>query len=285
MSPRGFLFSLPLVIGLACSLIPGLSQAAAPAVDSPPAPVAVPVPVLPLYPSELYVRLSEATRPQRRQLYRTTVTRCLEGRQQAAMGLGAVTADLFLAAQARDSQQIRNLVQDEETIEKTLGLNEPMAGLRAELLAAAELADWKRLGTGIEKLSLGHRRHLRTQKDEPLADLAYIGQWLRTLQTCHAVVLARELTDQRLAIGDPALIAEMTRRLQTLSPVGTESSRCLRLLHKRLAGLSRLWPEDSAPVPNPADRLRRSAELLSDTVGELLQEEEPAASGTLAAPK
>ena len=279
MSPRGFLFFLPVVIGLVHSPVPVQSA------DPPLVPAEIAVPVLPLYPSELYGRLSEATRPQWRQLYRTTVTRCLEGRQQAAMGLGAVTADLFLAAQARDSQQIRNLLQDEETIEKTLGLNESMATLRAEVLAAAEQSDWKRLGTGIEKLGVGHRRYLRAQKDEPLADLAYIGQWLRTLQTCHAVVLARDLTDQRLAIGDPALITEMTRRLQTVSPAGTESSRCLRLLNKRLAGLSRLWPEDAISVPDPAERLRRSAELLSDTVGQLLQEEEPAASGTLAAPK
>ena len=279
MSPRGFLFFLPVVIGLVHSPVPVQSA------DPPLVPAEIAVPVLPLYPSELYGRLSEATRPQWRQLYRTTVTRCLEGRQQAAMGLGAVTADLFLAAQARDSQQIRNLLQDEETIEKTLGLNESMATLRAEVLAAAEQSDWKRLGTGIEKLGVGHRRYLRAQKDEPLADLAYIGQWLRTLQTCHAVVLARDLTDQRLAIGDPALITEMTRRLQTVSPAGTESSRCLRLLNKRLAGLSRLWPEDAISVPDPAERLRRSAELLSDTVGQLLQEEEPAAPGTLAAPK
>ena len=279
MSPRGFLFFLPVVIGLVHSPVPVQSA------DPPLVPAEIAVPVLPLYPSELYGRLSEATRPQWRQLYRTTVTRCLEGRQQAAMGLGAVTADLFLAAQARDSQQIRNLLQDEETIEKTLGLNESMATLRAEVLAAAVQWDWNRLGTGIEKLGVGHRRYLRAQKDEPLADLAYIGQWLRTLQTCHAVVLARDLTDQRLAIGDPALITEMTRRLQTVSPAGTESSRCLRLLNKRLAGLSRLWPEDAISVPDPAERLRRSAELLSDTVGQLLQEEEPAAPGTLAAPK
>ncbi len=240
---------------------------------------------LPQFPSELYARLSEATRPQWRQLYRPTVTRCLEGRQQAALGLGAVGADLFLAAQARDSQQVRNLLQDEETIEKTLGLIEPMAGLRAEVLAAAEQADWKRLGGNLEKLSAGQRRHLRSQKDEPLADLVYIGQWLRTLQTCHAVVMARQLSDQSLAIGDPALLGEMTRRLQVLGGPGPESNRCLRLLHKRLAGLVRLWPEDAASVVDPAERLRRSAELLGDTVDQLIQEKESAASGILAAPK
>lgn len=259
-------------------------QAAPLAADVPP-PIREGALILPEFPSELYAKLSEATRPQWRQLYRPTVTRCLEGRQQAAMGLGAVISDLFLAAQARDSQQVRNLLQDEETIEKTLGLIEPMATLRTEVLGAAEQGDWKRLGGGIEKLSAGQRRHLRSQKDEPLAELVYIGQWLRTLQTCHAVVIGRKLENQQLAIGHPALVGEMTRRLQTLSDPGTESNRCLRLLHKRLAGLARLWPEDSGPVPDPTERLRRSSELLSDTVGQLIQDEEPVPSGTLAAPK
>lgn len=252
-------------------------------------PLPVPVPLvssdLPQFPSELYSKLSEATRPQWRQLYRPTVTRCLEGRQQAAMGLGAVTSDLFLAAQARDTQQIRNLLQDEETIEKTLGLIESMASLRTEILAAADQADWKRLGLGIEKLSASHRRHLRTQKDEPLADLVYIGQWLRALQTCHAVVTARDLPNQQLAIGDPGLIAEMNRRLLTLSDPATETNRCLRLLHKRLAGLSRLWPQTTGATPDPAERLRRSSDLLTDAVGQLIQDEEPVPNGTLAAPK
>lgn len=240
---------------------------------------------LPQYPSQLYAKLSENTRPQWRQHYRATVTRCLEGRQQAAMGLGAVTADLFLAAQARDSQQIRNLLQDEETIEKTLGLVDSMASLRTAVLGAAESSDWPGLQQGIEKLSAGHRRHLRGQKDEPLADLAYIGQWLRALQTCHAVVNAKAVPDQQLAIGDPALVAEMTRRLNALSNAETESNRCLRLLHKRLAGLAKLWPQDGSGVPDPADRLRRSTELLSDTVGQLLQDESPAPAGTAVAPK
>jgi hypothetical protein len=241
---------------------------------------------LPQFPSQLYSKISEATRPQWRQHYRPTVTRCLEGRQQAAMGLGAVIADLFLAAQARDSQQIRNLLQDEETIEKTLGLIGPMATLRTEVLGAAEASDWARLGTGIEKLSAGQRRHLRSQKDEPLADLAYIGQWLRTFQTCHAVVISRNLPDQQLAIGDAALITEMTRRLNGLSNAETESNRCLRLLHKRLAVLAKLWPEDKATIiPDPSSRIRRSAEILGDTVGQLIQDEEPALNGTLTAPK
>ena len=242
---------------------------------------------LPQFPSELYNKLSDATRPQWRQLYRPTVTRCLNGRPQAAMALGAVVADLFLAAQARDSQQVRNLLQDEETIEKTLGIAESMGGFRTEVLGAAEQSDWSRLGIGIEKLSSGQRRYFRSQKDGPLAELAYIGQWLRTFQTCHAVVLARGLEDHQLAIGSPQIIAEMNRRLLLLSKPETETNRCLRLLHKRLAGLAKLWPADgsASSVSNPAARLRRSGEILGDAVGQLIQEEDTPVPGAMVAPK
>lgn len=293
MSPRHTIFTA-LLAGWSMVIVPATAKpgnpASLPAAPAQPATSALPAAEpptlavrnsarptnLPAQPSELYLKLSEATRPQWRQHYRTTVTRCLEGRPQAAMGLGAVTADLFLAAQARDTQQIRNLLQDEETIEKTLGLVEDMSSLRTEVLSAAEQSDWPRLHAGIEKLSTGQRRHFRSQKDEPLADLAYIGQWMRTLQTCHAVVISRSLEDQSLAIGDPRLIPEMTRRLRTLSDPANETTRCLRLLHIRLAGLSRLWPEDGGTPTDPAARLQRSAELLSDTVGQLLQEADPA---------
>lgn len=250
---------------------------------------------LPANPSELYTRLSAATRPQWRTLYRPTVTRCLDGRQQAALGLGAVTADLFLAAQARDAQQVRNLMQDEETIEKTLGLITPMAARRTEMLSAAENADWPALITAIDKLTTAHRRHFREQKDEPLAELAYIGEWLRALQICHAVAIQKELDDYRLAIGSPALIVEMNRRLDTINPGGTESSRCLKVLHRHLNNLGKLWPEGDHTYSNLPDRLQRSSEMLREAVCQLLQEETaspaPAAPaspqpgpGTLAAP-
>ena len=282
MSYPGLLLTVTLGLAAAC---PALATSEVPASPAPPLSSSVQDPLIPQFPSELYAKLSEATRPQWRQLYRPTVNRSLEGRQQAAMGLGAITADLFLAAQARDTQQVRNLLQDEEAVEKTLGLIQSMASLRTEILAAADQADWRRLSEGIEKLSASHRRHLRGQKDESLAELAYIGQWLRTLQTCHAVVTARKLPDQSLAIGHPGIIAEMNRRLLTLSDPTTETNRCLRLLHKRLAGLHRLWPEAASAPVNPGERLRRSTELLSDTVGQLIQEEEPLPNGTLAAPK
>lgn len=231
---------------------------------------------IPGNPSELYTRLSAVTRPQWRKLYRPTVTRCLDGRQQAAMGLGAVTADLFLAAQARDTQQIRNLIQDEETIEKTLGLIMPMAERRTEMLSAAESSDWPALVKAIDRLTAAHRRHFRDHKDESLAELAYIGEWMRTLQICHAVTIQKELTDYRLAIGSPALILEMNRRLTKLGGGNADASHCLKLLNKRLNGLSRLWPEGEHTFPNLPDRLQRSSDLLSDTVGQLLQEDPPA---------
>ncbi len=278
----------PILVPLFLSFSLGVADTKAPNSDQNPVPAVEAVEIteagLPQSPSELYARLAEATRPQWRQLYRPTVTRCLEGRPQAAMGLGAVTADLFLAAQARDTQQIRNLIQDEETIEKTLGMIERMAPFRVEVLTAADQSDWPRVGEAIEKFSAGQRRSLRTQKDEPLAELAYIGQWLRTLQICHSVVISKELEDQQLAIGNPLLIAEMTRRLTKLSDPATEELSCLKLLHKRLAGLSRLWPADLAAVVDPVDRLRRSADLLSDTVGTLLQEEDSPGSGSSASP-
>lgn len=274
---------------------PATTAPASPAPGS--APAKSPAPgrsKLPANPSELYTKLSAATRPQWRTLYRPTVTRCLDGRQQAALGLGAVTADLFLAAQARDAQQIRNLMQDEETIEKTLGLITPMADRRTEMLSAAENADWPALVTAIDKLTTAHRRHFREQKDEPLAELAYIGEWLRALQVCHAVAIQKELDDYRLAIGSPALIVEMNRRLDTINPSGSDTSRCLKVLHRHLSNLGKLWPEGEHTYPNLPDRLQKSAEMLREAVSQLLQEETAIPSspsgplpqqGTLAAPK
>lgn len=267
--PRG------LAAALICQPLTGAGEVAAAAV-SPPAEVSKENPgtdaePLPATPAELFGKLSAATRPQWRQFYRPAVNRCQDGRRQAAVALGAVCADLYLAAQARDAQQVRNLLQDEATIEKSLGLVEPMAKVRQRMAAAAEQGQWKELQGQLADLPALHLKHLKNQKDEDLADFSYIGQWMRCLQVCHEVVLARKLNDHRLAIGTPRLIDELKRRLEQVSDPKKESVRCLRLLHARLAGLEKLWREDP-PAGDVTQRVKRSAELLAETMDEVIQD-------------
>lgn len=248
------------------------AAAAEPAPVSPEAAGQSAEPAIPASPTELFARLSQETRPQWRLQYRETVTRCLGDRNQAALGLGAVAADLFLAVQARDAQQVRNLLQDGEMIEKTLGLAEVTGLQRQQILAAAGQEEWEILTTRVSGLVEAWCTQLRAQKDEALADITYIGEWLRCLQICHAVTIARRISDPGLAGGNPALIGEMKRRLALWSDPATESNRTLRTLHRRLTSLEKLWRQD-VPEIERTGRLHRSAGLLDETVALLIQDE------------
>ncbi len=232
---------------------------------------------LPASPTEMFTKISESTRPQWRQFYRTSIIRCLDGRPQAALGLGAVSADLFLAAQARDAQQVRNLLQDEETIEKTLGLVAPMTRIRQRVAATAEKGDWPRVQEALRDLTALHRRYLREQKDEDLADLVHIGLWFRTMRICHAAAISKSLMEPELVISSPALVADLRNRFTAVSNPQTETNRCMRMLHNRLNSLNHLWGRVVPPADESA-RILRSAALLEDTFEELIEDAPQAAA-------
>ena len=90
------------------AVVPGVAQDTAPA--SP-----VPAAALPQSPAELFATLSKDIRPQWRALFRQTIPRVAGDRFRTALALGAVCADCYLAAEARDAQQIRNLLTDMAT--------------------------------------------------------------------------------------------------------------------------------------------------------------------------
>ena len=219
---------------------------------------------------QLFESLSRETKPLWRQQYRAKIERIVTNREKASLALGAVMTDLTLAMMARDGQQIRNLVQDEEALEKLLGVADKMRNFRQRYLTTADANDWLVLGRLVEKAQERQEELLIGQRDVPLASLVSIGRWLRCWQICTSIVISKKLPRHELAIGSSQLLLEISQTSNKLAE--PDNDRHLRLLSRRLLALVKLWPLPEPDQPNP-ERLAMTQEILDELIGQLVQDE------------
>jgi hypothetical protein len=258
---------LPFLLFAACLCTPPLSAGNLPT----PSP-AVDAPTVAASPFSVFDNLSKVTKPLWRQLYRTHIERTVTDREKAALALGSVSADEALAAMARDTQQLRNLIQDEQALEKMLSIADKMESHRQRILTHAESGDWNLLNNAIDKTHDRQLELLQGLRDHDLATLVITGRWLRTWQLATSIVIAKKVPDAQLAISSHELLLQITTPILAQQERSTSPSRALRHLAKRLNALERLWRTPATPEETP-ERLRATLEILDDLVSHLIQGE------------
>jgi hypothetical protein len=227
-------------------------------------------PQLPGSPAELYSALAKNTRPQWRPLFRDTVRRSADDRYKAALALGAVCADAYLAAEVRDAQQVRNLLNDMSSLEMMLSLARQMSSLRQKLTAVADAGDWPGVRAEIATIMAMHAQLLGEQKDEHLAELERIGCWLRAFHVGirFAVRQHPELPNFPGWSGD--LMADLHTRAAKVN--AHNNSKTLQFLVAGLESLDKTWAGETTAA-NAADRVAASGKLLDSMMADLISDE------------
>ncbi|HYJ05880.1 MAG TPA: hypothetical protein VEX43_12150, partial [Chthoniobacterales bacterium] len=75
-------------------------------------------------PGELFAALEKPGKPDWAGQYRTPIPMTYRNRAQIALNLGGLIADGFIAVQAQDSQQVKNIGTDIIKLAKALGVSE-----------------------------------------------------------------------------------------------------------------------------------------------------------------
>jgi len=130
-------------------------------------------------PEELILALSRCFKPDWAAKFRAPAAVALKSRTQTALLAGSVFADGYLAAQAEDPQQCRNVGRDLMGLAKSLGVHNELMDRSRSLAESAQKRDWlflrRELGTTQSDLVGGLRRH----NDEGLVPLVSLGAWMR----------------------------------------------------------------------------------------------------------
>ncbi len=213
--------------------------------------------------------LVKDVRPQWRQLYRPVVQRAPDDRFKAALGLGAVCADLYLAAESRDAARIANLLTDLEALERLLGIGDKSGHSKQTASDLGAGGDWPGVRKEIAGMVKNHRRYLSEHRDDPLADLEEVAMWMRTLQIGAGFSAAHKVWPPQAYAHWPPVLA----RLEALSVslCANNKGKSLSLLKSRLVALNRLWKSPPAEADLPA-RTAESLTILDMTMSALIDD-------------
>ncbi len=196
-------------------------------------------------PDEFLGALAKETNPRWRTLYRPQLAHTLGDRSKAAVWLGARVAEVYLAAAARDTQQVRNLGKDLQAYGRILGIGEKIAPRLIRLDAVATAQDWNGVRFEVETLMREDADFLRAQRDEDLAELSIIGLWLRLLEVGTAVVNSKDFPELSLCVGGPGLVDRVAARFSRLSEA-TRGEKALSKTLEHLEKIGRFWNVEKA---------------------------------------
>jgi hypothetical protein len=169
-------------------------------------------------PGELFAALSEPAKPDWPSYYRPPIPINYKSRAQIALNLGGLIADGFIAVQAQDTQQVKNIGADIVKMAKGLGVSESILARGNSINQFAENDEWATLQEELEATQNEVKSSMQTHRDEDLVVLVSLGGWIRATQVVSAFV--EKNYNQRLGqiLRQPELLRFIRSKIGQISP-------------------------------------------------------------------
>lgn len=169
-------------------------------------------------PGELFAALEKPGKPNWVGQMRGPVGVNYKNRAQIALNLGGLIADGFIAVEAKDSQQVKNIGTDIIKLAKALGVSENVLSRGNSINEFAENDEWDALQEELEATQNEVKASMQTHRDQDLVILVSVGGWIRGTQVVSAAVMLNY--DERAAkvLRQPALVSFIQSKMNDVSP-------------------------------------------------------------------
>jgi hypothetical protein len=217
-------------------------------------------------PGELFAALEKPGRANWTNAYRGPIPTTYKNRAQIALNLGGLIADGFIAVEAQDSQQVKNIGSDVIKLAKALGVSQNVLSRGNSINDFAETNQWDSLQEELEATQNEVKNSMQSHSDQDLVILVSIGGWIRGTQVVSGSLLADY--DERSArlLRQPALVNFIHAKLNDVSPE-LRNDRLVSDVNQRLSTLEKLVTFPRGKSPSPED-----VRKVNDVVTELMQE-------------
>ncbi len=220
----------------------------------------------PRTPEELIAALGRNAKPDWTARFRPPVPTTLGSRAQTALVIGSVFCDGYLAAQAEDAQQCRNVGKDLIALAKTLGVQADLLDRSRSFADSAQKKDWPVLRRELSAMEADLATSLRQHNDDGLAHLVSLGAWMRSVEIVAAVLKENYSEPAAHLLRQPALGKLFAGAFEPLNEK-LRADALLTLLRPRLASLEATLG-GSPEISLSQDEVR----LLADSLTAILQE-------------
>jgi hypothetical protein len=192
-------------------------------------------------PGELFTAYGKIGKPDWTALFRKPPPHSIISRPLIALNLGTLIADGFLAAEAQDKQEVKNVSREIKALAKGLGLEQEFIVRNNSIAAFADGRQWEVLDEEFEAVQSEFAAAMSVRRDDELAVLMALGCWLRSMETVSAHLAANYTTQGAGILRQPGVGGFFAARLDMLSakitsiPVIAEIHRGLPALDTALS--------------------------------------------------
>ena len=216
-------------------------------------------------PGELFAALEKPGKPDWAGQYRTPIPMTYRNRAQIALNLGGLIADGFIAVEAQDSQQVKNIGTDIIKLAKALGVSENVLSRGNSINEFAENSEWDALHEELEATQNEVKTSMQSHQDQDLVILVSLGGWIRGTQAVSAAVIKNYDEQSARVLRQPAVVSFIHSKVNDISQE-LRNEPLVKSVNEQLANLEKLVAFQS---PKPAlDEVKK----LNDAVTKLMDE-------------
>ena len=216
-------------------------------------------------PGELFAALEKPGKPNWSGQFRGPLPTTYRNRAQIALNLGGLIADGFIAVEAQDSQQVKNIGTDIIRMAKALGVSENILSRGNSINEFAENNEWDALQEELEATQNEVKTSMQTHSDQDLVILVSLGGWIRGTQVVSAAVMQNYDERSARVLRQPALIALMHDKVNDMSPEMRDNP-LVKTVNDGLVNLEKLVSFPPGKAPSPED-----VKKVNEAVGRVMQ--------------
>src|SRR5438445_601292 len=224
-------------------------------------------------PGELFAALGKAGKTNWSGQYRGPIPVTYRNRAQIALNLGGLIADGFIAVEAKDGQQVKNIGSDIIKLAKALGVSEKLLGRGSSINEFAEHNEWDTLQEELEATQNEVKSSMQSHADQDLVILVTLGGWIRGTQVVTAAIVKDYSEGTARVLRQPALVHFMQSKINEISPE-LRGEPLVKDVSEQLGEIEKLvsFPPTKAP---PVDEVRKINQAVSKMMTEIESKDLP----------
>ena len=198
-------------------------------------------------PSEVFGVLDKLGSPNWHEVLRSPKAKPTGERAQVALLLGSVIAEGFIAVEAQESEEVKNIGRSVLNLAAAVGVRKSVTARSNAIIEAADKKDWDSVRKELDGALQDVKQAMMELHDEQLAQLVSLGGWLRGTEALSSVVAKNYSQDAAELLHQPTLLEYFQRRLDGLD-ARLKSNALVAKIQKRLPEIKPLMGGDNGDV-------------------------------------
>ena len=199
--------------------------------------------------------------------FRPPISTNFSSRSQLALNLGGLIADGYIAIEAEDGPQVKNIGKDVLAVAKILGVSKDVLERSSSIANFADTAHWDQLKEELEATQNEVKAAMTEHKDQDLVTLVTVGGWLRAMEVVSGHISAHYSEGGAKLLRQPGIAVFLIKKLDSLSEKVRDDAS-VQAVRKKMEDIQKLiaFPLDAAP---PVADVKKLNTLSSEIVKEI----------------